>query len=72
MLRPLPIRVVPVDAVLSYQAGMLRPLTLPAGLSLGDRYCLALAKREGIPALTAERRWPNIAVAADVTVELIR
>jgi ribonuclease VapC len=45
---------------------------LPGGLSLGDRYCLALAKREGIPALTAERRWPDIAAAAGVTVDLIR
>jgi PIN domain nuclease of toxin-antitoxin system len=72
MLQPLPIRVVPVDEALSYEAGMLRPLTLPGGLSLGDRYCLALAKREGVPALTAERRWPDIAAAADVTVDLIR
>ncbi len=72
MLRPLPIRVVPVDAALSYEAGMLRPLTLAGGLSLGDRYCLALAKREGIPAVTAERRWPDIAVAAGVMVNLIR
>jgi PIN domain nuclease of toxin-antitoxin system len=72
MLRPLPIRVVPVDAALSYDAGMLRPLTLPGGLSLGDRYCLALARREGVRALTAERRWPDIAAAAGVTVELIR
>ncbi len=72
MLQPLPIRVVPVDAALSYEAGMLRRLTLPGGLSLGDRYCLALAKRDGIPALTAERRWPSIAGAADVMVNLIR
>jgi PIN domain nuclease of toxin-antitoxin system len=35
MLRPLPIRVVPIDAALSYDAGMLRPLTLLGGLSLG-------------------------------------
>jgi ribonuclease VapC len=33
---------------------------------------LALAKREGIPALTAERRWLDIAVAVDVAVDLIR
>ena len=72
MLTPLPVRVVPVDVVLSYEAGMLRPLTLPGGLSLGDRYCLALAKREQIPAMTAERRWPDIAGAAGVKVELIR
>jgi ribonuclease VapC len=69
MLRPLPITVVPVDAALSYDAGTLR---LPGGLSLGDRYCLALAKREGVSALTAERRWPDIAAAAGVTVNLIR
>ncbi len=72
MVGPLPIRVVPVDAALSYEAGMLRPLTLPGGLSLGDRYCLALARREGIPALTAERRWPDIAAGAGVIVNLIR
>ena len=70
MLRPLPIRVMPIDAALSYSAGMLRPLTLPGGLSLGD--LPGLAKREGVPALTAERRWPDIAAAAGVTVELIR
>jgi PIN domain nuclease of toxin-antitoxin system len=72
MLRPLPVSVVPVDAALSYEAGMLRLLTLPGGLSLGDRFCLALAKRERVPAVTAERRWPGIAAAAGVTVSLIR
>ena len=72
MLRPLPIKIMPSDTALSYAAGMLRPLTLRGGLSLGDRYCLALAKREGVTALTAERRWPDIAAAAGVTIELIR
>ncbi|HEX2525963.1 MAG TPA: type II toxin-antitoxin system VapC family toxin [Geminicoccus sp.] len=72
LLRSLPFRVVPVDMALSYEAGMLRPITLERGLSLGDRYCLALAKREGALALTAERRWPEIANAAGVAVEVIR
>lgn len=72
LLRPLPIRLFPVDAALSYDAGLLRSITLEGGLSLGDRYCLALAKREGVPALTTERRWPDIAGAAGVTIELIR
>ena len=72
LLRPLPIRVAPIDTALSYDAGMLRPITLERGLSLGDRYCLALAKRKDVPALTAERRWPEIAEAAGVRVELIR
>jgi ribonuclease VapC len=72
LLRPLPLQVVPVDIGLSYEAGMLRLSTLRGSLSLGDRYCLALAKREGVPAVTAERRWPDIAAAAGVNVELIR
>jgi PIN domain nuclease of toxin-antitoxin system len=64
--------VVPSDTALSYEAGMLRPLTPPGVLSLGGRYCLALARRAGISALTAERRWPDIAAAAGVTVQPIR
>lgn len=72
LLRPLPIRLAPVDAALSYEAGLLRPLTVEGGLSLGDRYCLALAKREGLAALTAERRWSRIAEAAGVVIEMIR
>ncbi len=72
LLGALPIRVIPPDIELSYDAGMLRPITLKGGLSLGDRYCLALAKREGLSALTAERRWPDIADEAGVVVNLIR
>jgi ribonuclease VapC len=47
LLRPLPIRLAPIDTALSYEAGMLRPITIAGGLSLGDRYCLALDRREG-------------------------
>lgn len=72
LLRHLPIQLIPADSTLSYEAGLLRSVTLDGGLSLGDRYCLALAKREGLPALTAERRWPQIAGAAGVMIELIR
>lgn len=72
LLRPLPIEVIPADEDLSYLAGMLRPATLKAGLSLGDRYCLALAKREEAPALTAERRWPALAQTVGVEIKLIR
>ena len=71
VLRPLPIRLVPVDTVLSYDAGMLQPITLDGGLSLADRYCLALARREGLPVLTARQRWLTIASTADVNVEMI-
>ena len=72
LLGPLPVRILPLDAAVSFEAGMLRSVTLKGGLSLGDRCCLALAKREGMPALTAERRWPDIAHAAGVEVRVIR
>lgn len=43
-------------------------LTGSAGLSLGDRYCLALAQRLGVPALTADRTWGGLSVGVPVTV----
>jgi ribonuclease VapC len=42
-------------------AARLRPLTRDAGLSLGDRACLALARRLGAPALTADTAWQGVA-----------
>jgi len=40
------------------------------GLSLGDRACLALARREKLPVLTADRAWRDVDVG--VRIELIR
>ncbi len=37
----------------------LRPLTRRAGLSLGDRACLALAARLKVPVLTADLAWAD-------------
>ena len=48
----------------------LRPLTRDAGLSLGDRACLALARRLGTTALTADTAWQG--VAHDVELHTIR
>lgn len=72
MLAPLPIDIVPADTALATEAGMLRPLTIDAGLSLGDRFCLALARQEGLPVWTADRSWKSIAEAICVEVLLIR
>jgi len=58
--------VVPFDADLAYAAGLLRPATKAAGLSLGDRACLALAARLGLPALTADAAWQRVDVGVDV------
>jgi ribonuclease VapC len=51
------------DAV---EAARLRPLTATAGLSLGDRSCLALARRLGTPALTADQPWQGIDLPVEV------
>ncbi len=72
MLRPLPIAIVTADEDLAHAAGHLRAATAPAGLSLGDRFCLALAGRSGLPAMTADRQWRTIADLVDVEVILIR
>lgn len=48
----------------------LRPLTRAAGLSLGDRYCLALAERLGVPAATTDRAWGTLALG--IPVEVLR
>jgi ribonuclease VapC len=46
--------------------------TRSAGLSLGDRSCLALAAKLGLPAVTADKAWATIADAVGVEVRLIR
>ena len=60
------------DDDLAIRSALLLPATRSAGLSLGDRACLALASRSGSPALTADRAWAGVAKIAEVTVELIR
>ena len=58
------------DAALA--SGYLRPATRSAGLSLGDRACLALAAALGVPAVTADRGWVGVAEAIGVQVTPIR
>ena len=64
--------IVPFDEGLAFQTGLLEPRTRPAGLSLADRACLALARRLGVRALTADRQWADVAEAVGVEVQLIR
>jgi ribonuclease VapC len=60
------------DEELAYTVGLMLPATASAGLSFGDRACLALAWRLGAKAMTADRSWSRIASAVGVEVELIR
>ena len=56
----------PFDEEMAFQSGLLSPLTRAAGLSLGDRACLALAIERKAPALTADRAWQAIDVEVEV------
>ncbi|WP_019997404.1 type II toxin-antitoxin system VapC family toxin [Aureimonas ureilytica] len=71
-LSDLDITVVPVGQEVAEEAARLRGLSREAGLSLGDRFCLALARSLGVPALTTDRAWKDIAKLAGVKVELVR
>ena len=41
----------------AWEAALLRPLTKQYGLYLGDRACLALARKLNVPAVTADKEW---------------
>ena len=60
------------DEEMAIDAGLLRAATDPAGLSLGDRFCLALARRLAAPVLTADKAWRRIERAAGVQIRTIR
>jgi len=69
-LDSLGLEIVEFDIGLAYQTGFLRPLTRRAGLSLGDRACLALAQHLNLPALTTDRAWENLSL--DIAIQVIR
>jgi ribonuclease VapC len=50
----------------------LRPLTKSAGLSLGDRACLAVAQLMQGCAVTADRAWLDVATDIQVDILMIR
>ncbi|HZU68866.1 MAG TPA: hypothetical protein VFA09_16440, partial [Ktedonobacteraceae bacterium] len=53
---------------LAYIAGLLRTLTKHAGLSLGDRCCLALAQSRNLSVFTTDRQWANLSLDIQVRV----
>lgn len=55
---------------LADRTGELRRQTRRLGLSLADRACLALAEREGVPAVTADKKWAMLDIG--IKVSLIR
>lgn len=70
ILASLPLDVLPADHALALRAGALRLETRDLGLSLGDRFCLALAERQNKPALTADKHWAQLSLG--IAVILVR
>jgi ribonuclease VapC len=64
------IAVIPFDGEQATFVASLWKATRPAGLSLGDRACLALALMTSLPALTTERDWDKCGL--DIAIEKIR
>lgn len=60
------ISVEPFTAEDAGTVGELRPATRAAGLSLGDRACLALARRLEAPAATADAAWAELDVGVEI------
>lgn len=60
LIDSLGIEVHSVDQAQAFEIGALRPLTRSNGLSLGDRSCLALARKLGLPVVTADRAWSGL------------
>jgi len=60
------VEIVDFDVDLALAAGGMIAETKSHGLSLGDRACLALAARENLPALTADRAWKGVDVGVEI------
>jgi ribonuclease VapC len=60
------LRVIPFDGLQARTAARLRSMTRHAGLSLGDRACLALGDRLGYPVVTADRVWAGLQVGTEI------
>jgi ribonuclease VapC len=64
------VEVLPFTGEDALEVARLRAPTRAYGLSFGDRACLALARRLGLPALTAERAWAELDLG--IPVEVLR
>ena len=67
-LKALGLEVLPFDAGDALLTAEIEPIGRAKGLSLGDRACLALAMRLGLPALTTDRAWADLPFEVEVQV----
>jgi ribonuclease VapC len=69
-LDPLGMTIVDFNNMFAYKAAWLRLVTKKAGLSFGDRACLALAQQLALPATTTDRVWESLSIG--VTIQTAR
>lgn len=62
----------PFDIELAASTATLRSSTKQFGLSLGDRACLALSQRTGLPILTSDRRMAESKDVVGIDIRMIR
>ena len=67
-LQALGLRVEPFLPTDGDTAGQLWASTRQLGLSLGDRACLSLGLRLGLPVLTCDRAWSQLPLALEIQV----
>jgi len=69
----LQLTILPFETAHARESARLRRVTRAAGLSLGDRACLAVARHLDAPAFTTDRAWSRLDGAeVGVTIELLR
>jgi ribonuclease VapC len=67
-LEALGLQILPFTAAIAETTAWLRSNTRQAGLSLGDRACLALAAMLSLPAVTADRIWSDAGLPVEIRV----
>lgn len=72
VIEPLGLDIIDFDEGDAFAAGLLRSVTKRAGLSLGDRACLAAGMRVGHPVLTADGGWVGLDLGPGVQVTMVR
>jgi PIN domain nuclease of toxin-antitoxin system len=65
-LADLDLTIVPLDQDQAMRAGKLRLATRGAGLSLGDRACLAVADALGAVAITTDQAWAKLSLDIEI------
>lgn len=68
MLENMILEVIPFDRAAAFSAGRMILRTLPYGLSLGDRACLATAAHLKLEAITADKVWTKLKIPVKIKV----